>query len=246
MDEGSFKDSTEVSRMSAVLQFGPGAVDDPVVKVKGSNTDLINRVQSEATVMKFGAGADEESFVKVNQLITDLKNKLQVGPSFGCSASHQTANTLEGVVDTMMANVYRAAGGGGDMPGDMSGGGFDDSPGASGNVNDVVVVSASRTGERSSQVQGTLLEVSRAEASRTRERWQTRSGERIRRGKREEQEEGKKETGEETKKEKGRDVEEEKDKGGREGRDGLDIGDEKHEAEEEDGPDFRQMDPERS
>ena len=47
VDEGSYKDSTEVSRVSAVIQFGPGAVDDPFVKVKGLITDLINRVQSE-------------------------------------------------------------------------------------------------------------------------------------------------------------------------------------------------------
>ena len=63
----------------------------------------------------------------------------------------------EGVVNTMMTNVYQAAGGGGDRPGDMSGGGFDDAPGAGGNVHGVEVVSASRTGERSSQVQGTSL-----------------------------------------------------------------------------------------
>ena len=63
---------------------------------------------------------------------------------------------LEGVVSTMMTNLYPAAGGG-DMLGGMPGGGFDDAPGASGNVHEVVVVSASRTGERPSQAHGTSL-----------------------------------------------------------------------------------------
>ena len=39
---------TEVSRMSAVIQFGPGAVDDPFVKVKSLITDLITRLQAES------------------------------------------------------------------------------------------------------------------------------------------------------------------------------------------------------
>ena len=105
---------------------------------------------------------------------------------------------LEGVVKPMITNVHRSAGGGGDMLGDMSGGGFDDAPGAGGNVHDVVVMSASRTGERSSQVQGTSLlatlccprslgapvvsaeaRSSRTEASKTRERRKTRRGERV-------------------------------------------------------------------
>ena len=50
------------SRISGVTKFGPGAVDDPFVKVKGLITDLINRVQSGTTVMKTGAGAGENPF----------------------------------------------------------------------------------------------------------------------------------------------------------------------------------------
>ena len=57
----------------------------------------------------------------------------------------------------MMTDVYQAAGADGDMPRGMSHGGFDDAPYPAGNAHDVVVVSASRTGETFSQVQGTSL-----------------------------------------------------------------------------------------
>merc|ERR1712064_166855 len=39
---------------------------------------------------------------------------------------------LEGVVNPIMTKVYQAAGGGGDMPGGMPGGGFGGAPGAGG------------------------------------------------------------------------------------------------------------------
>ena len=58
--------------MSAVMQFGPGAVEDPFVKVKQLITDFVNRMQSEAADTKSGAGADEDPFVQVKGLITDL------------------------------------------------------------------------------------------------------------------------------------------------------------------------------
>ena len=40
LDEGSYKDSTEVSRMSAFIQFGSGAVDDPACQSEGFNHRL--------------------------------------------------------------------------------------------------------------------------------------------------------------------------------------------------------------
>ena len=61
-------------RMSAVVQFGPGAVDDPHVNTKSLITHLMNRVQSENGVMKFGASADKNQFALVKALITDLSH----------------------------------------------------------------------------------------------------------------------------------------------------------------------------
>ena len=57
----------------------------------------------------------------------------------------------------MMTDVCQAAGGGGDILRGISVGGFDDAADAAGNAHDVLVVSANRTGERSSQVQGSSL-----------------------------------------------------------------------------------------
>ena len=65
VDEDSYKDFTEVLRISAVKQFIPDAGDDPFGKVKGLITDLTNRVQSEITVMMFGASADKDQFAPV-------------------------------------------------------------------------------------------------------------------------------------------------------------------------------------
>ena len=73
--EDSCEDSTVI--MDVVMKFGPGAVDDPCV-VKGLITDLIHRVQSEATVMKTGAGAGENPFSRVKDQVTDLITWLQV------------------------------------------------------------------------------------------------------------------------------------------------------------------------
>ena len=59
------------------MKCGPGAVEDPVVKVKQLITDLMNKLQSEATVTKSGAGAGEDLFAQVKDLSTDLTDSLQ-------------------------------------------------------------------------------------------------------------------------------------------------------------------------
>ena len=62
-----------ISRMSAVMKFGPGAVEDPFVKVKQSITDVINKLQREASSE---AVAGEDPFAHVRDLITDSINRL--------------------------------------------------------------------------------------------------------------------------------------------------------------------------
>ena len=57
-----------VSRVSAVMKFGLGDVEDPFVKVKDMITDLMNKLQSEASSE---AVAGDELFAKVKELTRD-------------------------------------------------------------------------------------------------------------------------------------------------------------------------------
>ena len=50
LEEHSAALSQLVSRASAVMKFGPGAVEDPFVEVKQLITDSMNRLQSQAFV----------------------------------------------------------------------------------------------------------------------------------------------------------------------------------------------------
>ena len=56
------------------MKCGPGAVEDPVVKVKQLITDLMNKLQSEASSE---AVAGEDPFAQVKDLITESINRLQ-------------------------------------------------------------------------------------------------------------------------------------------------------------------------
>ena len=62
--------------MSAVMKFGPRAVEYPFVEVKQMITDLMNKLQFEAAVTKCGAGAGEDPFARVKDLITDSIERL--------------------------------------------------------------------------------------------------------------------------------------------------------------------------
>ena len=56
-----------VSRVSAVMKFCPGAVEDPFVKVKEMITDLMNKLESEAW----------SEAVAGDELFAEVKNRLQ-------------------------------------------------------------------------------------------------------------------------------------------------------------------------
>ena len=62
--------------MSAVMKFGPRAVEYPFVEVKQMITDLMNKLQFEAAVTKSGASAGEDPFARVKDLITDSIERL--------------------------------------------------------------------------------------------------------------------------------------------------------------------------
>merc|ERR1712064_21522 len=64
------------SRISAIMKFGAGAGDDPFVKVKGLITDLINRLQAEASSESSHKSYCDEETSKANEKKEDLEAEI--------------------------------------------------------------------------------------------------------------------------------------------------------------------------
>merc|ERR1711916_312476 len=99
------------------------------------------RDEDEANKSKIEAknGLENYCFTMRNTLTEEkLKDKFGSGDKEKIERAVQDAldwldkNQLAGVVNPIMMKVYQAAGGGGDMPGGMPGGGFGGAPGAGG------------------------------------------------------------------------------------------------------------------
>ena len=87
-----------------------------------------NTLTEEKLKDKFESG-DKEKIERAVQDALDWLDKNQLAEKDEFEAKQKE---LEGVVNPIMMKVYQAAGGGGDMPGGMPGGGFGGAPGAGG------------------------------------------------------------------------------------------------------------------
>ena len=87
-----------------------------------------NTLSEEKLNDKFESG-DKETIERAVQDALDWLDKNQLAEKDEFEAKQKE---LEGVVKPIMMKVYQAAGGGGDMPGGLPGGGFGGAPGAGG------------------------------------------------------------------------------------------------------------------
>merc|ERR1719383_506240 len=92
------------SRISAVMKFGAGAGEDPFAKVKELITELINRLQSEASSEASHKSYCDDELTKAQQLKMDLQTQVATHSS-KLEAAVAKSSVLDGEVAELQADL---------------------------------------------------------------------------------------------------------------------------------------------